>query len=346
MKRIITCSDGTWNKPGQRDRGVVVETNVQKIFKAIAPKDDKENVQLKFYDQGVGTGVSLVDEIMGGATGAGLDKNICDAYKFILWNFDPGDELYHFGFSRGAFTARSLVGFIRYCGILKPENLHLVNEAYQLYRDQTKLTNPDSDLMVTFRKRYSRETKVKFVGVWDTVGARGIPLKAFKKLNTKRYEFYDTKLSSTVQYAYHALAINEKRKLFEPTLWQKSDTVRIDPKHPQVMEQVWFKGVHSNVGGGYADNGLSDLALDWMMGKAEATGLSIDNSKLPKSHPNPPRYEQRDSFTFMYWFSGSKPREVCNKADNNESVHESVWKLYADSKEKLPKALRKLRPPS
>src|SRR5258707_9879301 len=209
MKRIITCSDGTWNRPGETDRGIVVQTNVEKLHDALTSKGTDGIPQVKFYDPGVGTAPSLEDEILGGATGEGIDKNILDAYKFIVWNFEPGDELFLFGFSRGAYTARSLSGFIRYCGILKPQNIHLAAEAYQLYHDKTQLTGPDSDVSIAFRKHYSYETGIRFIGVWDTVGSLGIPLKVFKKADAEKFQFHDVTLSSQVDFAYHALAINE-----------------------------------------------------------------------------------------------------------------------------------------
>ncbi|HMI78670.1 MAG TPA: DUF2235 domain-containing protein, partial [Ferruginibacter sp.] len=253
MKRIITCSDGTWNKIGNVENGVVVQTNVEKMYNSICSmgKDSltKEAIpQLKAYDQGVGTGYSLKDRIVGGATGAGIDKNIKDMYSFFALNYEPGDEIYLFGFSRGAYTARSLAGFIRNCGVLKPAYIHLVDKAYELYRDRNDYSTPDSDLMKAFKKNYAYEdiTPIKFIGVWDTVGSLGIPLPAFQFKNKNRYKFHDVTLSSTIEHAYHALAIDERRALFAPTLWQKSNTVKNDNTHPQQMEQRWFAGVHSN----------------------------------------------------------------------------------------------------
>src|SRR6478736_2800250 len=218
MKRIITCSDGTWNHPGETDRGIIVQTNVEKLHCALTPTGTDGIAQVKYYDPGVGTGYSFADRIAGGATGEGLDKNILDAYKFIVWNYEPGDEIFLFGFSRGAYTARSLSGFIRYCGILKPEYLSIADEAYQLYHDKTQYTGPDSDVSLAFRTRYSYETGIRFIGVWDTVGALGIPLNIFKTHDAEKYQFHDVTLSSQVDFAYHALAIHERRRLFEPTL--------------------------------------------------------------------------------------------------------------------------------
>ena len=152
MKKIIVCCDGTWNKPGNKDGNTIVKTNVQKIYEAMN-SGDGEIPQVKYYGQGVGTGFSLRDHFLGGSAGLGIDRNILDAYKFIMWNYDKDDQIYLFGFSRGAYTVRSLAGFIRNCGIMKPTYLHLVDEAYHLYRDRTALTHPDSDLMKAFKKK-------------------------------------------------------------------------------------------------------------------------------------------------------------------------------------------------
>lgn len=276
MKRIVVCCDGTWNKPDSVDRGHRVETNVVKMYKAV----DTESVpglQIKFYGPGVGTRFAITDQLLGGGTGMGIDRNIQDAYKFIMWSYQPGDQLYLFGFSRGAYTIRSLGGLIRNCGILRPEYLNLVGEAYQLYRDRTILTHPDSDHMRSFRKTYSIEveTQIKFMGVWDTVGALGLPLPWFNWWNRK-YQFHDVKLSSHVEYAYHALAIDEQRRIFAPSLWELSEENMGNSK--QVCEQVWFPGVHGNIGGGYVDCGLSNIALKWMIDKAKKTGLAFDET--------------------------------------------------------------------
>lgn len=309
MKRIILCCDGTWSKPGSKDLGKVVKTNVQKMYLAINT-DTNFVKQVKYYGQGVGTGFSVRDQFLGGGTGLGVDKNIQDAYKFIMWNYEPGDELYFFGFSRGAYTVRSLGGLIRNCGIMKPEYLHLVNEAYQLYRDRTSLTHPDSDLMRAFKRSYGideQETKIKFMGVWDTVGALGIPLRWFSWLNRK-YTFHDVKLGSQIKYAYHALAVDEKRKIFEPALWEISEKAITAPD-PQICEQVWFPGVHSNVGGGYADCGLSDATLQWMINKAADTGLEFDKNDIEKIKANSCG-KMRITTTGIYALTAKKIRAI------------------------------------
>ena len=332
MKRLITCSDGTWNSPGITDRGQPVKSNVELIYNCIASEADNGIAQLKVYDAGVGSSTySWKDKINGGTTGAGIDKNIKDVYSFLVLNYAIGDEIYLFGFSRGAYTARSLAGFIRNCGILKPEYLHLIDKAYELYRDRNSYSNPDSDLMVGFKKNYCFEivTRIKFLGVWDTVGSLGVPLPWYKFYNKERYKFHDVTISSTVDNAFHALAVDERRKLFSPTLWELSNTVKNDPNHPQVMEQRWFPGVHCNVGGGYVDHGLSDLTLDWIITKASEVGLSFDTERFGALDPahlfkGDPNGELRNSRTAMYWFWRPFWRPVKEKKYSNEVIDDSV----------------------
>ncbi len=246
----------------------------------IEKSDVKNNIlQIKFYDEGVGAEGSEIEQIIDGGTGDGLDGKIMDAYKFIVWNFEPGDELYLFGFSRGAYTARSLAGLIRCCGIIKSYDLFLINQAFATYRNRDTNT-ADNQAAIDFKAKYSFDTNIKCVGVWDTVGALGIPLGLFTRFN-ERYQFHDVQLSSTVDNAFQALAIDEHRKTFSPSVWTESPKVK-DTNPNQRMEQVWFAGAHSDVGGGYVETGLSDIALNWMIEKAAGTGLAImsaDNLK-------------------------------------------------------------------
>lgn len=344
-KRIISCSDGTWNKPGIKDRGMDVKTNVSKMYECICNKGSDGTAQLKIYDEGVGTGYTIKDRLLGGASGAGIDKNIKDVYEFFVLNYKPGDEIYLFGFSRGAYTARSIAGFIRNCGILKPENIHLVDKAYNLYRDRNDYTKPDSDLMKSFRDAYcvEDETFIHFIGVWDTVGALGIPLPWYKIANMQRYKFHDVKLSSQVRHAYHALAIDERRSLFSPTLWEKSNTVKNNPSHKQVLEQRWFCGVHSNVGGGYVDCKLSNICLQWIIEKAEGAGLCYNEPPLikPSEHDIG---ELRNSYSPLYWFWRPRWRTVdTNDENSNQTIDNSVFERCRDVKMKYkPRNLKEI----
>ncbi len=283
MKRIISCSDGTWNKPSVDQNGNIIQTNVQKIFQLIEKRDIKNDiVQIKFYDEGVGAEGSRFQQIVEGTTGEGLDIKILDAYKFIVWNYEEGDEIYLFGFSRGAYTARSLAGLIRCCGIMKSYDLMLINKAFSIYRNRDHNT-ADSQAAVDFKSQNSYNTNIKFVGVWDTAGALGIPLEIFNIMNKEKYQFHDVQLSSTVENAYQALAIDEHRKQFAPSIWTQSPSVK-QYNIKQNLEQVWFTGAHSDVGGGYTEAGLSDIALLWMIEKATSTGLSL---KKPENlNPN------------------------------------------------------------
>lgn len=345
MKRLIICSDGTWNKPGNTDRGERVETNVEKMYRCICACDNSGSQpvpQLKFYDKGVGTGYSWKANLLGGIAGAGIDKNIKDIYTFLILNYEPGDEIYLFGFSRGAYTARCIGGLIRNCGILKPEYIELVDKAYDLYRARDEYTKPESDMMVGFRKQYAREaiTPIKFIGVWDTVGSLGIPLPWYRAWNMKKYQFHNVTLSSTVENAYQALAIDERRKLFAPTLWKLSNTVKNNPDHPQQIEQRWFAGVHSNIGGGYDDTGLSDIALQWLASQANKIGLCYDEKEYKQIKGNP-WGELRNSYTPLFWFWPPVWRSITLNDETRQTIDESVQERVREMYQYRPRNLRK-----
>lgn len=282
MKRLILTCDGTWNRADQERNGVSCPTNVVKLAYRIAKRDARGVPQIISYDQGVGTG-NLVDHFTGGAFGNGLDDNILDGYRFLIGNYEPGDELFVFGFSRGAFTARSLCGMIRKCGVLKRSSIGHYREAVRLYRSGD--VRPDDRAPTEFRRSFSvcgaDELRITFLGVWDTVGAMGIPVAGLRRLTAGKYAFHDTELSGTVKNAAHALAIDEHRGTFQPTLW------RWKPKEGQRVDQTWFVGAHSDIGGGYAEPALSDIALEWMLGKATACGLALDEDVLAAHRLSP-----------------------------------------------------------
>jgi uncharacterized protein (DUF2235 family) len=275
--RLIACFDGTWDRPDANPNATLrVESNVcwfqESIVKGTLPDGSEQRT---FYDTGVGT--NWWDQIAGGAFGLGLDQKIQDGYTWLSNNYpdpDPGNiEVFVVGFSRGAYTARSLVGMIRNVGLLKPQNDHRVADAYALYRNRDD--SADTPQAVAFRQRYSREIKIKFLGVWDTVGALGIPLPALQWLNAKEYAFHDTELSGIVANAAHAVAIDEHRVDYNVTLW---DPIK---KPGQTVEQRWCLGAHTDVGGGNQSRHLSDITLAWMQGKAAAAGLAITRSDVP-----------------------------------------------------------------
>lgn len=275
-KRLIVCCDGTWNFADQPSR-----TNVTKVALAVCPQDG-DTEQRVYYHSGVGT--RRRERLRGGAFGAGLSRNVLDAYRFLVDNYEPGDELYLFGFSRGAFTARSLSGLVRNSGILRRECVDRVKEAWALYRSRTE--KPTGTASTLFRRTYAHETEIRFIGVWDTVGALGIPvsgprwLAAGVNLVNRRWAFHDTTLSSWVKGAFHALAIDEQRAPFRPTLWHQQPGTA-----DQVLEQVWFTGVHCDIGGGYDETALSDIALLWMVARAKEYGLKFDDTTLSAAGP-------------------------------------------------------------
>jgi uncharacterized protein (DUF2235 family) len=299
MKRIIVCCDGTWNRPDQVHGGDICASNVTKIARCILPADDKGTEQLVFYDKGVGTG--RFDRILGGAFGAGIDKKILSAYRFLVTTYETGDELFFLGFSRGAYTVRSTYGLIRNSGLLRREFSGRLEEAFALYRRRDSASHPDAVESELFRRSYSWEPRAKFIGVWDTVGALGLPVGGLLQFINKRWSFHDVTLSSWVDHAYQALSIDERRKPFRPAVWQQSPKAK-----EQVLEQVWFSGVHSNIGGSYPRAGLSDITLLWMMGKAMLCGLAIDQNRMVEiNHPRPdPLDKIYRSQTIWYTLTG------------------------------------------
>ncbi|WP_062520838.1 DUF2235 domain-containing protein [Demequina silvatica] len=267
MKRIVVCCDGTWSKADQAR-----PTNVVKLYRAVLEKAPDGVEQRAHYLPGVGTRPG--ERILGGVFGWGLSREVRDGYRAVAEDYEPGDQVFLFGYSRGAYTARSIAGFLRNAGVLLPEHRGRLDEAYALYRDRSKDTAPGAARAEEFRAAYSHpDLEIEFVGVFDTVGSLGIPgssIPVIKWFNRK-WSFHDTTLSSKVRAAAHALAIDEQRTAFAPTLWDRPDR---DPA--QVLEQVWFAGCHSNVGGGGGtDTGLSDIALGWIAHMAMRRGLAF-----------------------------------------------------------------------
>ncbi|MEE9354583.1 MAG: DUF2235 domain-containing protein [Methylococcaceae bacterium] len=269
-KAIVICSDGTWNK---REKGSERNTNVAHFYDSLVENDDQ---QIKFYDPGIGTGLF---KILGGATGYGISKNILDCYRFLIDTYRQGDKIYLFGFSRGAYTVRSLAGFIFRCGIIKPEHLNEVATAYQFYREQNQTA------MALYKANKANPGNVFMIGVWDTVGALGIPVNWINQFNPLFHKFHDTKLNSSIKFAYHALAIDDDRKTFAPTLWDDS-TLASD----QLIEQIWYAGSHSDIGGGHPERDLPDVSLKWMLEKGKENGLQYREGSVDRLKPNPHGY--------------------------------------------------------
>jgi len=277
MRNLIICLDGTWNSPDQLDRGRQVPSNVVKMARAVkTTRTSNETEQLVYYHTGVGTG-GWLDKIIGGMTGQGISNNILDAYRWLVETYEEGDDIYLFGFSRGAYTARSLAGLIGVCGLPKmaAEDQRLpglLAAAKRAYRSRNKITR--DQLAEAFKTHYAAlPGRVHFIGVWDTVGALGVPTAGPLGMITRwRSGFHDVSLGHHINHACHAVAINECRGPFKPTLWCPDNLA-----DHQTLLQVWFPGVHSNVGGGYVDCGLSDRAFLWMLGHAYKHGLKTDD---------------------------------------------------------------------
>ncbi len=272
MKRIIVCCDGTW-----QTLETPYPTNVVKIAQAIKPVSTKSNdriYQILFYDEGLGTG-NLVDHLEGGAFGRGIDQAIQKAYRFLCLNYEDGDEIYLFGFSRGAYTVRSLAGLIYCSGLLKRQYIRKIPEAYDLYRNRDEDTRPSGEKSVKFRQQYGENVPIEVLGCWDTVGSLGIPdlipYIPIDKWIDQKYQFFDTTLNRSIKKAFHAVAIDEPRKAFNVT--------PMTANNPNQVTQIWFPGEHGCVGGGTeSTRGLSDAALDWMMNQVSAIGLDLDES--------------------------------------------------------------------
>ncbi|MEW6533998.1 MAG: DUF2235 domain-containing protein [Candidatus Auribacterota bacterium] len=260
-KNIVVFSDGTGQEGGKR-----YNTNVYKLFNMI---EDRTEHQIAFYDRGLGTGFR---KVTGKISGMGISKNIKECYKFIFENFNSKDKIYLFGFSRGAATVRSLSAFIHLFGILPKSRPELIDQAYNIYkiRNTEKREKKAKEFI---GKHHTMWCTIKFLGVWDTVAALGIPFKMWDALlgiiPFCRHKFHNFLLSPSVENAYHALAIDDERLTFHPILWEnkKADY--------QQIKQVWFSGVHTDVGGGYKEQDLSDIPLMWMTQQAKTHGLRI-----------------------------------------------------------------------
>lgn len=298
MKNIVICCDGTSNEFGTNN------TNVVHTFMLA----EKNIGQIVWYDPGVGTGGWDYCEEDGGlkaksdqATGFGLQKNVEDAYRFLMSCWEIGDHIFLFGFSRGAFTVRSLAGMLHEVGLLPPHLGNLVEYAGKLYN-----TECSQAAAYDFRHAFSLPCCVHCIGVWDTVAS--LLMNAGKKWS-------DTSLPEDMLFAYQALAIDEHRIDFPPSLWDESNL-----RSGQTVEQVWFAGCHEDVGGGHVECGLSDIALRWMLEKASACGMQVDMNELRGVFPGLAFGPSHDSYTGFWRFRGAEAREI----PAGSLVHRSV----------------------
>lgn len=359
-KNIVLCSDGTGNRD-IKARG----TNVFKLYEAVDIQGHKENQSFKpqvaFYDDGVGSSSFLPVKIIGGAFGWGFSKNVRDLYTELVHVYQPGDSLYLFGFSRGAYTIRALAGMIQYCGIVdiaKVANKEQLESRVKACWDQfaAVVFKPfqtdavrrrnvpaavDSAIAVERRRALGAiahpehapagEPSIEFVGVWDTVAAVGAPFEELRDLLNFfiPVKFAELVPGSRIKRACHALSIDDERQTFHPELWneQKARSGQI--------EQVWFAGAHSNVGGGYPKQGMSLVALDWMMAEAERCGLRFipGDREFVKTHQDihGTLYDSRAGLAVYYRWGPRNIVTLCR--DHNikvPKIHVSVFERIAN----------------
>ena len=276
-KRLALYLDGTWNE-------VSDNTNIWRFRALFSPKSADGCEQRAYYSAGLGT--QFGEKIRGGLFGDGIDQAITSAYEWLIDNYADGDEIFIFGFSRGAYTARSLSGFISKCGLLQSGAPLGVNQLFKRYRrsgentiwhlkDEQSQGKADFSFEEDWLLKFSQAVPVKFVGVFDTVGALGVPFPGFHRLFGSAYEFLNTGLRQTNEFAFHAMAIDEHRKEFAPTLWSNQGATNAKPRPIERTEQRWFIGAHANVGGGCFNDPLAQLPFNWLARKAESLGLSF-----------------------------------------------------------------------
>ena len=361
MKNIIVCSDGTGNSD-IKGRG----TNVFKLYEAVNLHDHEANSalprQVAFYDDGVGTEDKWLRKVIGGAIGLGLSANVKRLYADIVRvhdcgsDSDPADKLFLFGFSRGAHTVRTLGGLIATCGLLdrtkfKSEQAlqEKVEQAYALYRGKFRALIPalfrpritQEDIEAFKRENcfcahstQSKDLEIEFIGVWDTVDAVGFPMPGIATFWNKfiwQFKFSDTRLSKIVQCARHALSMDDERLTFHPTLWNESDEDK--QRTPPRIEQVWFSGVHTNVGGGYPKQGMSLVTLNWMMAEAEKRGLRfIPEDRIAyreRRNVHDKLYDSRAGHAAFYRYQPRDIAALCRVNSTEPKINLSVLERIA-----------------
>lgn len=350
MKKIVLLSDGTGNSAAKRHK-----TNVWRLYNAL---DLHKGDQIAMYDDGVGSQEFLLFKLLGGAFGWGLKRNVIELYKFLSRNYvdrgcdETSDRIYLFGFSRGAFTVRVLVGLIDKCGLCtdfgSERELHATARAnYAIYRENYKglrlarlIPRIRDRRLLRNRTRLDdkKPPKIEFIGVWDTVDAYGVPVDELAKLWDRfvfRMRFDNRKLNDGVIKACHALSIDDERHTFHPVLWTEAGEC-----NPERIEQVWFPGVHSDVGGGYARDALSLVSLDWMISKVEASDDEDGSAGLRFLSELRQEYRRRcdrngiqhDSRAGLRAFYRYKPRDI---EELCRAVRTSVPRIHRSAFERI-----------
>lgn len=360
-KNIVLCSDGTGNQD-IKNHG----TNVFKLYEAVDLQGHKlkqVTKQIAFYDDGVGTKNAFA-KVVGGAFGWGFSRNVRALYRELVNVYEPGDKLYLFGFSRGAYTVRALAGFIQYCGVLDidyysglPREVltNTVQNLWDQFREVAFKAGParerrgkvlaPSDIETRRQERIARRranraatpeepVDIAFIGVWDAVGAIGAPFDGLRELINYIYPiwFADNSLGPEVAQARHALALDEERRTFHPELW--NEQTGADTR----IKQVWFAGVHSNVGGGYPKQGMSLVTLDWMMAEATKAGLRFNRKDADFVHEHhdvhDKLYDSRAGLALYYRWSPRDLTQLCQEHKIvTPKVHISLFERVANGTE-------------
>jgi len=346
-KNIIVCADGTGNQGGYTPDSNVYRTykSVDKRFAGTVSDDFSCTEQIVFYDNGVGTQKNKYVRALSGGLGFGFAQNVCDLYSFLARNYEPGDHIYFFGFSRGASTVRACSGFISTCGLINGKGTRnseltgLVEDAFEAYRQHK--TRPELAEQQRRSERSHGVVPIHFLGVWDTVVALGFPSRTdvtgtFSGLLNKLFtyvekkldrvwphKFYNYKLTDNVQHACQALAIDDERTAFWPHVWREQD------RDDGSVEQVWFAGMHSNVGGGYGRSGMASVALYWMMLRAQKCGLRFEDGTVQAafndSNMHGRMYHSRDGAGVIYRYHPRRIEALCEGRINGEiRLHRSV----------------------
>lgn len=362
-KNIVLFSDGTGNSAGK-----LFKTNVWRLFQALdytgpdAAHPDKPR-QLAWYDDGVGTSAVKPLAILGGACGWGLKRNVIDLYTFLCRNYQEGDAVYAFGFSRGAFTIRILLDFVHSQGLVQADSeaklRHLARDAYRVYRAERFKTlfrleiplRASRDLLLglnRMRKGVSPYRRaevplvppVRFVGLWDTVDAYGLPIDELTRAWNVIFPLAmpDRELSGNVERLCHALALDDERHTFHPVLFNEANLPGAGGKTKSTDEekvsQVWFAGMHSNVGGGYPDDALAHVSLRWIMaeaGKADLVYKQGEEDHIKAAADiNGKMHDSRRGFGGLYRYLPRKIEVLCHDPENGvfierPKIHESVF---------------------
>jgi uncharacterized protein (DUF2235 family) len=331
-KRIIICCDGTWNKLVDQ-----VPSNVVRIYEAIPDLAQDGMRQVRWYQEGIGT--KWYDRWPGGAFGAGIDDKIKEAYKFLCQTYEAGDELYFFGYSRGAYTVRSLGGLVHCAGLIQGATAAQIDRAYKTYRERNEEKRHEK--AQKFRQANDSErVPITLMVCWDTVGALGIPdlvpnLPIDFWLN-QPYRFHNTNLSELIANAFHIAALDEQRKIFQLT------PMNVRPNAQTKLRQLWFAGTHETVGSKQGDI-LADVTLDWVVKALAAEGLgltvnlNIDTNRIaPENLPNNVPDDQLQYFAEKAGESflaqlGLKPRQIegtPNPENISKFFHPSIQSLW------------------